>query len=312
MKRILLLILVLFLFVSAVHPAEAHFGGIPAMKINGKFTTAYTLQNIAIGDNYLPSDEAPENYLLNKPIQFEVDPARLPFPEEIIKQAKYEWDFGDGTKGTGIKITHTYKKVGSRQMILTIDFGDLSKFDYPPQDPSLNPPQTVMINVLPNASYKLPKAIITIDGKQMKNPTKDRYKTSFKEKIGPLTLGKTYTFSGADSQTPSSKKLQYLWDFGDYKLGETKWITSIKADHAYKENYFIREPALRIVDENGFISDTFVTMENDDPNFNSDERFLTISSSMLIVLLINGIAIIGIMTGLVIWVKHKKRAQKDA
>jgi len=311
MKRILLIVLSLFIFSSVVSSAKAHFGGIPAMKINGKFTTPYTLQNIAIGDNYLPSDAAPENYLVNKPIQFEVDPSRLPFPEEVIKQATYSWDFGDGTKGTGLKIAHTYKKIGSHEMVLIIDSGDLSKFGYPPQDPSLNPPQTVMINILPNKSYKVPKAIISIDGKLIKDPTKERFETSFKEKLGPFTLGKTFTFSAADSQTPSSKKIKYLWDFGDNEIGKTTRITSIQAKHAYKENYFIREPALRIVDENGFISDTFVTMENDDPNFNSDEKFFVISPLIIGVVIVNGIAIIGVVIGIVLWGINKNKKQKD-
>jgi PKD repeat protein len=36
---------------------------------------------------------------------------------------KYSWDFGDGTKGEGVKPTHVYNKAGNYNVTLTVDDG---------------------------------------------------------------------------------------------------------------------------------------------------------------------------------------------
>ncbi|MEM3137612.1 MAG: PKD domain-containing protein, partial [Thermofilaceae archaeon] len=37
-----------------------------------------------------------------------------------IGVASYEWDFGDGEKGTGVKVTHVYKKAGTYTVTLAV------------------------------------------------------------------------------------------------------------------------------------------------------------------------------------------------
>ncbi len=69
------------------------------------------------------------------------DPAEGVVPFEVYFNASsstsesgivsYEWDFGDGTTGSGITTNHTYNEVGSYTVILTVtDVNGKSDFAY--------------------------------------------------------------------------------------------------------------------------------------------------------------------------------------
>ena len=38
-----------------------------------------------------------------------------------LKVLSSEWDFGDGTKGEGAKVSHVYTKYGNYKIVLTVD-----------------------------------------------------------------------------------------------------------------------------------------------------------------------------------------------
>ncbi len=42
---------------------------------------------------------------------------------QVQGASKYTWDFGDGTTGEGMKVSHAYEKAGSYRVLLTIDDG---------------------------------------------------------------------------------------------------------------------------------------------------------------------------------------------
>jgi len=40
-------------------------------------------------------------------------------------EISFNWDFGDGTEGSGVTINHTYVEIGTYQVVLTVSDGDL-------------------------------------------------------------------------------------------------------------------------------------------------------------------------------------------
>jgi PKD repeat protein len=114
---------------------------------------------------------------------------------------RYIWDFGDGTTGSGVEVTHSYNAAGSYQVTLTVtDDGDLSD----------SATQTVQVDQ-PNLP---PKAIIS----------------------GPTSglVGETLSFSGANSSDDDGRIVSYAWDFGDGTTGSGLNVThSYTTDGSY-------------------------------------------------------------------------------
>ena len=99
--RLLVTLLFTFLAFFFVTPSiYAHIAGQPPFfKMNDKYADYYPVYSTSLSDFTLPQDLAPENYLVNELVQFEIDTKMLPFPPEVIEKIEYTWDFGDGTKG---------------------------------------------------------------------------------------------------------------------------------------------------------------------------------------------------------------------
>ncbi len=230
--------LIILLFPS---PVLAHLAGQPPFfKMNGTYTLLYPVFTSSLPDFNLPQDLAPENYIVGQNISFEIDTTQLPIPEPIIQQSKFEWDFGDGTKATGLKNTHSYNKMGSYNMTIYVLSPDTTI-------PQLL--QSTLINVLPDRNYKLPRAVLKTNGQISKDPLTDILKVRFKEDV-------VYDATLSTSNAPLTG---YQWDFGDGSEGNGP--TSTHKYDAQLNQYF---PVLRIKNADGFISDTFVEIENDD------------------------------------------------
>jgi len=158
------------------------------------------------------------------------DPAEGIVPFEVYFNASnstsgssivtYEWDFGDGTTGSGVTTTHTYSEVGSYTVILTItDASGMKDFAY----------EGVIATKLPEAKINTVPAAST--------------GTKLVEGNKPLKV-----YFDAYQSTSESGIVSYEWDFGDDATG-----SGITTNHTYNEvgAYIVY---LTITDKNGFES----------------------------------------------------------
>lgn len=320
MRLISTVFIFLTVLIFTITPAEAHFRGQPFVKINGESTKIYTQNEFAsIGDISVPSDIAPGVYVPNEEIKFEIDVSVLPFPEEVTKKAKYTWDFGDGTKVEGDKVSHTYTKAGPYEINVEINYGDLSSFGF--GDPSAIPPayQLVLMNVLPDADYKVPTPSILINGQDIKNyqrkingallPSSAAFLELY-DHIGGFRIAKKFTFDASKS-SGTAKIKEYMWDFDD----TDSIARSAKVGHSFTNGYYLNIVALRITDENGFYSDVFFDIGNKDMDERKDgeekDESPIIGSRLIYMAAIGGLIGLGTI-GLVVWnLMSKKKYRKN-
>ena len=114
---------------------------------------------------------------------------------------KYEWDFGDGTDGTGVAPTYVYGANGTYIVELTVtDNASLSDTDICVVQIGNRPP---VADAGPNQS---------------------------------VDVGETVSFDGSGSYDPDGSIVKYEWDFGDETSG-----TGVAPTHVYaaKENYTV-------------------------------------------------------------------------
>jgi len=242
MRKIWLIICLVF-SLSFVFTTQtyAHLAGQPPFfLINGTYTGYYPVYVTSLKDFVLPQDTAPENYLPNQSLNFEIDSAMLPFPQSIIDKTTFSWDFGDGTKAEGLTAKHSYTKIGSFLLTITANYGSY-------RDSNTRPIlQAILLNIVPNKNYKLPKAIIKVNGETIEDPNSSI----------PLNE-KKITLDASSSVEGSAKITSYFWDIGDGKSTHQRIFEHSYTD--YNKTYIF--PLLRVVDANGFINDTFVQLE---------------------------------------------------
>lgn len=238
---LLLIGLILFLFpLPLVQPsASAHlFGQPPFFKVNGKYANLYPVPLTSLYDFDLPQDLPPDNYLINKPISFELDKTRLPAPAEVIAKTRFVWDFGDQSRGEGLTNTHAYSRIGSYILKIYADDSTTPK-------PQLL--ESVLMNILPDPSYQLPKARILINGRESKDPLTDIISANLKDR---------FSLDGSKSTT-GNRITSYFWDFGDQQSAQGPRQT-----HSYSPSLSQVFVILRIKDQNGFIADNYVEIQN--------------------------------------------------
>lgn len=273
-KIFFVILLTIISYQLSIKPAEGHLAGQPPFfKVNGAYANLYFVPLTSLSNFQLPQDMPSGKYLVNSPLVFELDVARLPNANpQNISQTTFTWNFGDGSEFSGLKTSHTYTKMGS--YILTI-----TAFDNTTPTPQLL--ESALINVLPNPDYQLPKAVITVNGRQSQDPLTD---------ILQFQLGTKLHF---DASLSKGQIISYWWDFGDQKSSTQKTV-----DHYYPGDLTQVFPVLRVKDNQGFISDSFVEVQN-----SSQGNFVTnspkpvakkvVSTSQLpIVLLVTGLLIL--------------------
>ncbi len=219
--------------------ASAHLiGQPPFLKVNNQYSLLYTVPLSSLNDFNLPQDMAPDNYLVNQPVHMELDVTRLPAPSEVIKKTKFTWHLSDGNEASGLVVDHTYTKIGAYIIDIYADDG------------STPTPQLIekfLLNVLPDKNYQLPKAILKINGQVSKDPLTDILQTDFSKPI-------SFDASGS---TANGKIVSYFWDLGDQQTSSNPITT-----HSYSKELTQIFPVLRIKDQNGFISDNYVELQN--------------------------------------------------
>ncbi len=236
MKKVISFLFFLTLAFLFSPQAYAHLSGQPPFfKINGEYSGFYPVYSTSVSNITLPQDLSPRSYLVNDPIEFEIDVnlLRIIVPLEVIKKTKLVWDFGDGQKGEGFKNTYQYAKMGS--YILTI-------YD------NTQVVQSVLLNVLPDKSYKLPKAVIKVNGQGSLDPLID---------VLVFKFGDSLSFD-ASSSISISPITSYFWDFGDGQSSDKDKVT-----HLYQKDKQLNFPLLRITNKDGFLSDAYVEIDNE-------------------------------------------------
>jgi hypothetical protein len=247
MKNFLLL-LVVTIFLLMPKPVSAHMVGQPPFfKINGVFTLLYPVPTSSVPDFLLPQDIADKNFLVNDPLEMDMEISQLPILPEIIDQTTFLWEFGDGEKGEGLKNTHRYKKPGS--YFLTV------QAKYRTDEPQLI--QSTLIHILPDHNYQLPQAKIIVNGKVSNDPLTDPIAVNFKNSI----------HLDATSSLAQGNNLEFYWDLGDGKFRKEKEV-----DYNYDADSMQVFPVLRVKDQNGFIGDAYVELTDEQSIGDSNQQ----------------------------------------
>jgi PKD repeat protein len=236
----------------------ANGAGLPQFfRVNGKFPTTNPLQmyGITAQSFVIPQDIVEEKYVVNEPIAFTIDtePLRTIIPDELLKNTTYTWDFGDGIKGEGKENTHTYTKMGSYILILTINIYSKD---------SQTPTQFIdsfLLTIVPYKEYTdLPTAVVTLNGKPAN--IDPRYNLIHVNVATPLL------FDATSSKSPGATINAYFWNFGD---GQTS--AQAKTTHTFVNKDFYAV-VLRVKDSNGFIADAFVGLKNKNSMSQGEKR----------------------------------------
>jgi hypothetical protein len=240
-RPVAIIILVIISAIAVIAPPDlsAHLAGQPPyFKVNGSYVDLYPVPLTSLPDFPLPQDSTSENYLVNQTVNFEFDLSRLPAPKEVIEKTKFSWDFGDGSAASGLSNSHIYKTPGSYHIVIKAD-------DNTTPTPQIL--ESTLIHVLPDRNYTLPKAIIKVNSQKSSDPLTDILEFSF---------GQNMEFDASDSE---GNIVSYFWDFGDQKSSTKKIDT-----HFYPGDVTQVFPVLRVRDSQGFISDSFVQVQNKD------------------------------------------------
>ena len=117
----------------------------------------------------------------------------------------YEWDFGDGTTGTGVKPSHVYSSTGTYTITLTVT-----------DDDGLTDSDTTTVKV--SKPYEPP------------SPTPNKPPVADAGPDLKALVNRTVRFDGSGSSDPDGSIMSWTWDFGD---GTT--ATGVEVSHTYTE-----------------------------------------------------------------------------
>jgi hypothetical protein len=231
---------ILFIFIFAV-AAQAHSVGQPSFfKIDGKYAGYYdVLLTSPFFD--VPQDQAPEDYLVDQDLAFEIDIVPLQVSPAVLKQTTFNWDFGDGTTARGLANTHRYLQPGSYVVKIVASYGN--------DQPQLI--ESALVQILPYAGYQLPKAVILANGEQ-----ESEILLPFNK---PISLDATRSVA-------STKNVSCTWDFDDQTSGSQPVLQHQYDQHDERAALQTAYVLLRVKDGNGFFSDAYVELVNQDAN----------------------------------------------
>ena len=288
MKKLIFILVFFFL----IHPMTyAHLiGQAPFFEVNGKYSNFYSVPTTSLMDFPLAQDQGPDNYLINQPIEFKLDTSKLPVPPEIIRISKFTWDFGDGKKGIGLTNTHTYKKIGSYLLSIYVNDGTTP-------EPQLL--ESVELNVLPSIGYKLPKAVISLNGFTKPNAPNNEFH---------LPMHQVISYDASRSLAGSSPIKSYFWDLGDSNSSAETQLT-----HTFPQDMRLAFIVLRVTDTNGFIADTYTSVRNDNGIALPTPQQKKQSNPLKLIFIAFGtcIIILGLITGLLMVKKTKPQSNES-
>lgn len=115
--------------------------------------------------------------------------------DEDKDDLRYVWDFGDGEKGEGRRVTRVYKRGGEYKATLTVNDGSASECSWS----------------IDTIKVKLNRTPMPVAGDDKK-----------------ACVGDTLVFDGSKSRTEDGETIRYLWDLGDGSSAE-----GANVSHAY-------------------------------------------------------------------------------
>lgn len=222
MKYLLCFTALIALLICIPQSAFAHNNGIPTVKINNKpLLPQQAYQGYVDQKLLLPQDLAPERYLPNTLLEFEIIKENLPLPPETVDKIEFRWgwDFEDEVYALGPKATHSYKNIGSHYVTLEAKI---------PGNPDFVVYDSIQVDIVPNLNYQLPQAVIT-------TPTE-------------VQPNKEITFSARVTTDPSTAVDSYLW-----KVDQNTYSTNAEVKHIYKSDPIFEYVYLQIKDKNNFM-----------------------------------------------------------
>jgi hypothetical protein len=177
----------------------------------------------------IPWDIAPTTYLINQPIHFRLDLAKLPVPAEVAEQSTFRWtwseDADDATEGAAAD--HTYSQLGSH--LVTVEARG-------PGESGFSELTSVRIQVVESLDYRLPtaKAQVTSDAFASNRPIH---------------------FSVKATTDPSTTVASYIWNFGD---GSTSREATPR--HTFSQSDFLHFVYVQITDSRGYKTEDGLTV----------------------------------------------------
>src|SRR3989344_2090190 len=222
-----------FIYAHVENPS--HF-----LKINGKYTNHYHITSTSLEGFDVPSHQAPENYVVNQTIHFEIDTLALKNARGDVDQDLFIFEFsgGETIENQGKNISYVFQTPGSYILKL---------YSKTAKSPAPELLQTTLLHVLPSTEYQLPKAVITVDGQPYESS--ESLFVNFDDEF----------FFDAKQSFSSSEITEYTWDLGNKVLGREASLI-----YEYPSNPYSAYVILRVKNADGFISDSFVELKDEE------------------------------------------------
>jgi len=161
---------------------------------------------------------------LTAPITIEFDASYAPINRQKHEIISYEWDFGDGDKGTGVKVSHTYKDKGENQGRFSVKL-EVHKLDKKTAEEIVDVYKDIIVSI-----------------------ANEKVSAEFEAtpEIGEAPL--KVSFDASATKDPDGEVMRYDWDFdGDESFDDAE---GVKVTHTF-DKIGEYEVQLRATDNSG-------------------------------------------------------------
>ena len=88
-------------------------GQLPFLLVNGRYAGFFPVPYSPSTKLEIPQDSAPQTYKTGQNIDLELDHSRIGLSPYALKHTLFNWEFGDGASGSGLKTSHQFSQAGS-------------------------------------------------------------------------------------------------------------------------------------------------------------------------------------------------------
>lgn len=219
------------LFLLVPLPVHGQTTDKPALlSVNGQAANHYPVSSTSLPSFEVPRDTAAQVFVVNTPVQLAVNTQVLSLSADALATYQCTWNFGDGSTGTGLSLSHTYTTAGNK--FITVIGPDSTTLD------------TLVITIAPTKNYTLPQPVIAVNGMTVTGTIT----AAFTRKI---RLDASHSVAG------SSPISGYTWNLGNNRIATDGKVTT-----QYRNSLSTITPIVRITDKNGIYVDTPITLTN--------------------------------------------------